>query len=63
MFYRTWFAYVSKIELLLDILQDSEPHHKKNRKHYAICNQVLQCNKECLECVKPERQVPRIYLQ
>ena len=38
----------------LDILQDSEPPHKKNRKCCAICNQAMQytvLNNACLNCV------------
>ena len=54
---------LAKSHFNLDILQDSEKHHKKNRKHYAIYNQVMRytaLNKECLDCVKPEKQVLRV---
>ena len=55
---------LTKSRFNLDILQDSEAPHKKNRKYYAICNQVMDVlNKECMNCVKPEMPVPRINCQ
>ena len=57
---------LTKSHFELYILQDSDPPHKKNRKYCAICNQEMQytvLNKERLDCVKPEMQVPRIDCQ
>ena len=52
--YRTCITCVNDITFQIGYFTRSEPPHKKNRKHYAICNQAMQytvLNDSCLNCV------------